>query len=211
MKSSKTLIHWLGLLGLVSFFSYAAAVIFAPLAYPGYDWKSQAVSDLSAINAPSRMLWDQLASLYGVCGIVCIMAVCIVIQGKLSKSLRLGIYLYAVMLWVSNIGYAMFPLTEGGMGFATFQDIMHAIVTVAVILLFIFSHIIIMIGGYHKKRFTSLAIWATCAFVLMFVGVIGTGASPPEYFGIFQRFSNMIAANGFLAVLGVYLFMGKFE
>lgn len=37
----KTLIQKLGLLGVVSFLSYMAAVIFAPLAYPGYDWMAQ--------------------------------------------------------------------------------------------------------------------------------------------------------------------------
>lgn len=52
----KPLINILGLSGVVSLFSYAAAVIFAPLAYPGYNWTAQAVSDLSAANAPSRML-----------------------------------------------------------------------------------------------------------------------------------------------------------
>ena len=38
MKSKKTLINWLGLIGVASFLSYVVAVIFAPLAYPGYDW-----------------------------------------------------------------------------------------------------------------------------------------------------------------------------
>lgn len=59
----KPLINRLGLLGIVNFISYAAAVVFSPLAYPGYDWKSRAVSDLSASNAPSLTLWNQLASL----------------------------------------------------------------------------------------------------------------------------------------------------
>lgn len=40
----KTLIERLGLLGIVSFLSYTAAVVFSPLAYPGYDWMEQAVS-----------------------------------------------------------------------------------------------------------------------------------------------------------------------
>ena len=44
----KSLIQKLGLLGIVSFLSYTAAVVFAPLAYPGYNWMAQAVSDLSA-------------------------------------------------------------------------------------------------------------------------------------------------------------------
>ncbi len=54
----KSLVRKFGLLGILSFLSYAAAVVFAPLAYPGYDWLSQAVSDLSAANAPSLALWN---------------------------------------------------------------------------------------------------------------------------------------------------------
>ena len=55
-------INLLGLLGVVSLISYALAVIFSPLAYSGYDWMKQAVSDLSAENAPSRRLWSQLSA-----------------------------------------------------------------------------------------------------------------------------------------------------
>ena len=50
----KTLLQRLGLLGVVSFLSYTAAVVFAPLAYPGYNWMAQAVSGLSA---PMRRRW----------------------------------------------------------------------------------------------------------------------------------------------------------
>ena len=209
-KSKKPLIHWLGLLGVVSFISYATAVILSPLAYPGYDWRSQAVSDLMAENAPSRALWHQLSSLYGPAGIVCIMMVCVAVRNKWSKTLRLGIYLFAVMWWISIVGFTAFPLSESA-NIATFQDIMHLIVTAAVVILSIASLILIMIGGYRKKSFVSLAICATIALALMLVGAIGTGAAPPEYFGLFQRFSNMIAANGFLAALGVFLFMGKLD
>jgi len=209
-STKKTLIHWCGLLGIVSFLSYAAAVIFSPLAYPGYDWMSQAVSDLSAANAPSLALWHQLSVLYGIAGTVCIMMACITVRGKLNKPLRLGIYLFAAMFWVSTIGFGMFPLSEGGAGGTRLQDIVHTyVVTPPVVILSIASFILIMIGGYRKKRFVSLAVWATIALVLMFVGAIGTGAAPDEYFGIFQRFSNLISVNGFLATLGVYLFMGK--
>ena len=40
----RTLVQKLGLLGVVSFLSYALAVIFSPLAYPGYHPLAQAVS-----------------------------------------------------------------------------------------------------------------------------------------------------------------------
>lgn len=203
----RTLINKLGLLGVVALISYTAAVIFAPLAYPGYNWMAQAVSDLSASSAPSQMLWQQLSSLYSVCGIVSVTMVCVFIQDKLTKTLRIGIYLFAIMNWISNVGYAMFPLSDSGNAGA-FQDMMHIyVVTVLVVLLSIVSLIVIMIGGYRNRRYQSLAVWATIALLLMFAGAIGTNIVPREFFGIPERFS-VFAATGFNAVLGLYLYWG---
>ena len=67
----RALTQKLGLLGVLSFLSYTAAVVFSPLAYPGYDWLSQAVSDLSAADAPSLSLWNRLSSLYNACELPC--------------------------------------------------------------------------------------------------------------------------------------------
>jgi len=206
MNEKRTLIRWLGLLGVVSLLSYTAAVIFSPLAYPGYSWMAQAVSDLSAMNAPSSMLWKQLSSLYGVCGMISIMMVCVFIQGKLNKLLRVGIYLFAAMNWVSCIGYAVFPLTNSGYA-GKFQDIMHVVVTVLVIVLSIISLVVIMLGGYRDKQYKTLAIWAIFALLLMVAGAIGINIVPIEYVGVPERFS-VFAATGFNAVLGVYLFRG---
>ena len=93
----RRLINWLGLLGVISLLSYTAAVVFSPMAYPGYNWMSQAVSDLSANGSPSNMLWSRLASLYGPCGIVSVMMVCVGVRDKLNKTIRVGIYLFAIM------------------------------------------------------------------------------------------------------------------
>jgi len=203
----KTLINWLGLLGLLSLFSYSAAVVFSPSAYPGYDWKSQAVSDLSAANAPSLALWNQLSSLYAVCGVVSVTLVSVFVSRRLNKSLRTGIYVFAIMNWVSAIGYTMFPLSTRGFG-GDFQDIMHLyVVTPTVVLLSITSLLLIMVGGYRTRQYPDLAIWATVALTLMFVGAVGTAAAPKELFGLFERFS-VFSAVGFNAVLGLYLFGG---
>ena len=72
MIKEKSLLNYCGLLGVAAFLSYTAAVVFSPLAYSGYDWMAQAVSDLSASNAPSLRLSNQLSSLYakGVDGFV---------------------------------------------------------------------------------------------------------------------------------------------
>lgn len=208
----KPLINWLGLLGVVSLLSYTAAVVFSPLAYPGYNWMAQAVSDLSAANSPSRILWNQLSSLYAICGMISIMMVCVFIQKKLTRTLRIGIYLFTAMNWVSAVGFTMFPLSDSGNA-GTFQDIMHIyVVTIMVVLLSLSSLIVIMIGGYRDKRYRSLAVWSTAALLFMMLGAAGVGAVganiiPIEYFGIPERFS-VFAATGFNAVLGIYLFRG---
>ncbi|HRX58275.1 MAG TPA: DUF998 domain-containing protein [Eubacteriales bacterium] len=202
----RSLLQTLGLLGVVSLLSYAAAVVFAPLAYPGYDWMRQAVSDLSAADASSRTLWNRISSLYGVCAVVSATLACIFAQGKLNRPLRLGISLFAIMNWVSFVGYEMFPLSESGYA-GTFQDLMHMVVTAAVVLLSIVSLALLIVGGFHRRAYPSLAVWACAALALMSIGAIGTGAAPANLFGVFERFS-LFAAVGFTAALGIYLFNG---
>jgi hypothetical protein len=193
-------------LGLVSLLAYTAAVFLTPAAYPGYDWKRQAVSDLMSDLAPSRKLWTQIATLYGVSGIVAVTVLCVFIRGRLNRLLRSGIYLFAIMNWVSYVGYGIFPLSDS-LNAGQFQDIMHVAITLAVVVLSTASLVIIIIGGFHKRLYTTLALWASTALLIMIIGAIGTGLAPEEFFGIFERFS-IFAATGFNAVLGVYLFNG---
>ncbi len=200
----KTLVQKLGLLGVVSLLSYTAAVVFAPLAYPGYNWMAQAVSDLSAANAPSLALWNQLSALYNVCEVVCATVVCIGIQGKKAKTLRAGVYLFAVMEWISAVGYRMFPLSDSGYAGA-FQDAMHMVVTAAVVLLSIVSLTVIIIAGVKDKSCRSYGVCAAVALCMMLIGALGMKLVPADYFGIIERFS-VFAATGFNAALGVHLF-----
>ena len=205
----KTLIQKLGLLGIASFLSYTAAVFFAPLAYPGYNWMAQAVSDLSAANAPSLALWNQLSALYNVCEVVCVTVVCIGIQGRKTKLLRSGIYLFAVMEWISAVGYRMFPLSDSGYT-GTFQDVMHMAVTALVVLLSIVSLVIIIVAGAKSKSCRSYGVCAAVALAMMLVGAMGMKIVPAAYFGVVERFS-VFAATGFNAALGIHLFCMKSE
>ena len=205
----RTLTQKLGLLGIVSFLSYTAAVVFAPLAYPGYDRMAQAVSDLSAANAPSRALWDQLSALYAVCEVVCVTAVCIGIGGQKTKLLRCGIYLFAVMEWISAVGYRMFPLSSSGYAGA-FQDVMHMAVTALVVLLSIVSLSVIVAAGAKSRDCRSYGICAGVALGMMLVGALGMKIVPAAYFGVVERFS-VFAATGFAAALGIHLFFTKTE
>ena len=205
----KTLLQKLGLLGIVSLLSYTAAVVFAPLAYPGYNWMAQAVSDLSAANAPSLPLWNQLSAFYNVCEVVCVTVVCLGIQGQKTKGLRVGIYLFAVMEWISAIGYRMFPLSDSGYAGA-FQDVMHMVVTALVVGLSIVSLALIIAAGIRDRRCRSYGVCAAAALGMMLVGALGMKLVPAAYFGIVERFS-VFAATGFNAALGLHLFFGSTE
>lgn len=50
--------------GILSSLLYAAINIFVPMEFEGYNVASQTVSELSAINAPTRSLWVFLALIY---------------------------------------------------------------------------------------------------------------------------------------------------
>ena len=199
---NERLARYLGWLGLVSLLSYTAAVVFSPLAYPGYDWMAQAVSDLSADAAPSRVLWNQLGALYMPCGIVCVTLCCITIKDHFNRAVRTGVYLFALMNWVSAVGYAMFPLTQAGSP-GQLQDVMHLAVTAAVVLLTIESLVLIAEGGLRQRACPALGRWALAALCLMIAGAVGTGVLPRAYFGIPERFS-VFACAGFTAVLGIF-------
>ena len=190
----KSLVQKLGLLGVVSFLSYALAVIFSPLAYPGYHPLAQAVSDLSAANA---------------CEVVCATIVCVGIQGQKTKLLRAGIYLFVIMEWISALGYRMFPLSTSGYA-GTFQDVTHLIVTALVVLLSIVSLSVIILAGAKSRDCRSYGICAGAALLLMLTGALGMKLVPADFFGVVERFS-VFAATGFNAALGVHLFCAKPE
>ena len=205
----KSLLQILGLTGVISFLSYAAAVIFSPSAYPGYDPLKQAVSDLSAANAPSLALWNALSAFYNVCEVLCVTIVCVGVQRQKTKTLRIGIYLFAVMEWVSAVGYRAFPLSESGFA-GTFQDIMHMVVTGIVVALSVVSLTVIIIAGAKSKSCRSYGICAAVALGMMLIGALGTKLVPAEYFGVVERFS-VFAATGFNAALGLHLFFSKID
>ena len=200
----KNFMNYCGLLGIVALLSYTVAVVFSPLDYLGYNWMAQAVSDLSASNAPSLGLWNQLSSLYNICTLICAMMVCAGIQGKGSRLLRSGIYLFTAMEWISAVGFSMFPLSDSGYA-GTFQDKMHILSTILVVLLSIVSLVMLIIAGVKRKEYRSFGVFAGSALGMMLVGALGMNIVPKEYFGVVERFS-VFAAVGYNAVLGIELF-----
>lgn len=194
-----------GVFGIISLLSYTAMVVFSPLAYPGYDWLSMAVSDLCAEGAPSESLASQLNALFGPCALVSVMAVCVGITGCKVRPLKLGIYCFATMEWVCNVGYEMFPWVSSAAATEP-QNVMHFIVTVLIVVLSLAALILIIVGA-KGKNLTALRIWAIICLAAMLIGPAGTALLPKTLFGLFERFGTFSAVV-FNAVLGMDLMNG---
>jgi len=204
---SRKLENWFGLFGVMGFIIYLIAVFVSPRAYPGYDWMGQAISDLSALNAPSRELWMQFAFVSSACGLSFSLLICLYVQNRLNKSLRIGIYLFAILSWVDTIGYTLFPLTESGYA-GTLQDVVHVfVVTFAVLILSISTFVFIMVGGFRSYRYRSIAIFATISLCGLIVGTIGMVVAPLGYGGLMERIC-IFFSQGFSLILGLYVFFG---
>ena len=197
-----------GILGLIILLSYTAMVVFAPLAYPGYDWMTMAVSELTAVGAPSADLANRLNCMFGPCGIVSIMAVCVTIANNPSKRFRFGVYCFAAMEWLCNVGYTCFPWVSDAAN-TDLQNVIHLLVTVLVVVFSLVALVLILLGS-KKAGQKSLGIWAGICLATMVIGPVGTGLLPASVFGLFERFGTFSVVV-FNAVLGMYLFMGKLE
>lgn len=180
--------QWLALSGLVGALFYFLHVIVGKLYYPGYSSMSQAISDLTAATAPSRDIAAGLSSTYSLFTVAACTLLCVFFEGKGNRSFRTGIYLFAAMQWVSAIGYSLFSLSDSGYA-GTFRDVMHMIVTMAVVLLSIISMILIAVGCMKRPPTRRFGLFTIAMLALMALGSMGTGAVPPAYFGIAERIS----------------------
>ena len=98
---NRKLIHWLGLTGTIALLSYTAAVVFSPLAFPGYNWMAQAVSDLSAESAPSRTLWIWKHSIRDLSADCMVIGTSAIIDTEIDGAVGMnsGIFNNPFMIW----------------------------------------------------------------------------------------------------------------
>ena len=192
---------WVLISGILTVVFYVLHDVIGSMNYPGYDWKTQAVSDLTAVDAPSRGVAGGLTTCYGICSCLCCAFLTVMVK-DVRKSLRLGIYLFAAMNGISAIGYALFPLTRSGYDGSVRSFIHVYIITSLVVILSIISLIMTAIGSFRDHR-KLLGILAILMLLAMFAGAVGSKALPKEIFGIVERFSTYSAVI-FTGILGIY-------
>jgi len=179
--------------GIVSSPWYFIINIIIPLRYPGYSVTSQTVSELSAIDTPTRTLWMIFCSLYTLLMIAFGFGVWL--SANSSKKLR---FVGAVIIFDAIFGAFWPPMHQRDViaaGNATLTDTLHLVWTYVHIFLVL---LMIIFGAMAvAKKFQIYSIVTIMIFIVF--GILTTKESigietgkPTPYVGIWERV-NMAA------------------
>ncbi len=141
----KNVVKLIPLLGISSVIFYFLHVILGEIFYEGYNPLAQAISDLTASNSPSRNIARIFSTFYGICAVSFSIGLFAYLRNKINKVVTVSLFIFCIMNIISFFGYTFFPLSEPGYA-NTFQDKMHMIVTVSVVVLTIASLVLYSVG-----------------------------------------------------------------
>jgi hypothetical protein len=184
MRIQKTLL----LSGIIASVLYIGADILLGLSWHGYNFGSQAISELSAIGAPTRSLWIAMTFLFSP--LITAFGIGIVKAAKKKRALRVAGIL--ITIWgLLGFVWLFFPMhLRGAIGSVT--DTMHLVMSgVTVILMVTF---IGFGSGTQGKWFRVYSILTILA-MLIFGALVGQMAPrvaaqlPTPWMGIMERVS----------------------
>jgi len=189
------------LLGILSVILYFLHVILGRIFYEGYNPLAQAVSDLTASNSPSKNIARLFSTLYGICAVSFSIGFFAYLRNKINKAVTVSSFIFCIMNTISFFGYTFFPLSESGYA-GTFQDKMHMIVTVFVVLLTIVSLVLYSIGFFRAKGHKWLGVISISALLILMAGAMLINIMPKEYFGAAERINvySVIIYTGILSL-----------
>jgi len=189
------------ILGISSVILYFLHIIFGEIFYEGYNPLAQAISDLTASNSPSKNIARLFSMLYGICAVSFSIGFFAYLRNKINKAVTVSSFVFCLMNAISFFGYTFFPLSESGYA-DTFQDKMHVIITIFVVLLTIVSLVLYSIGFFRAKGHKWLGIISISSLLVLIAGATLINIMPKEYFGVAERINvySIIIYTGILAL-----------
>lgn len=174
--------------GILSMLWYVAINIIVPAQYPGYDFASQTVSEISAIDTPTRTLWFVLCTFYSLLFIAFGLGVWF--SANRNRKLR---FVAVVILFDAVWGFFWPPMHQREIiaaGGGTLTDTLH--------LVWAFVHLILMLlmigfgAAAFGKGFRIFSVGIVLAFIVF--GTMTTIESPglqaglpTPHLGIWER------------------------
>ena len=159
--------------GILASLLYVGMNVFIPLQWPGYNFASQVISELSAIDAPTRSLWVPLGIAYSVLMLAFGWGVWVAARG--NRPLRVA---GALILVYSFIGLAWPPMHRREVvaaGGGTLTDTLHIVWSAAWVVCMLLA--LAFSAAAFGKRFRLYSL-ATLAILVAF-GVL-TGLDAPK-------------------------------
>lgn len=195
--------------GLFATILYIAMNVFIPMAYKGYNAASQTVSELSAIDAPTRQAWILFAAVYSF--FMFSFGWGIRIAADNNKRLRTAGTLIMIYSLVGLFWPPMHQRTVLAAGGGSLTDTLHIVFTFVSVGLMITA--VIFSGIALKKGFRAYAFITIAAEV--FFGIL-TGMDAPAMqqdlptpmMGVWER-AGIAAHMLWVAVLALYLLSNK--
>jgi hypothetical protein len=148
--------------GIASSLLYVLINIIVPFKFPGYKISSQTVSELSAIDAPSRQLWVVLCAFYSLLVIAFGVGIWLCVNGR--KGLRI---VATLMLIYGVSGYFWPPMHQRvtlAAGGGSMSDTMHIAFAIGTVMLMV--TMIILSRALFGERFRIYSIVTLVAFLV---------------------------------------------
>lgn len=172
--------------GLLSSLLYLAADIFAALRYPGYDYGAQAISEMSAIGAPTAELLAPFYTLYSI--LFALFGAGVWLAAGPGRTLRVSAA-FITAVSALGIGWAIFPMHARGAE-RTLTDTMHLVMGAASTILLI-GAIVSGAAAFGRKfrLYSTVTVLVMLGFgYLMSLDVPRVAAGQPTpYLGITER------------------------
>lgn len=136
MRAANRLQRILLFCGIISSILYIAINIVTPFYFPGYNAASQTISELSAIDAPSRPLWVTLCNFYSI---LIIAFGCGILMSANSNRLLSTVGIFILIYGISGFFWPPMHLREViAAGGASFTDTMHKAFAIGTVILMMF-------------------------------------------------------------------------
>jgi hypothetical protein len=172
---------------------YVVTTVAGAFQFPGYDWVSQTISELSAIDAPSRMIVVMLMTVYGVLALTLGTAAHAAARHRAGRLAGGSLALYGFVCLLAPLAPMHLRAAQ-----PTLTDAMHIVLTIVTAALITLA---VAAGAFSfGRRFRNYS-FATLAVFLLFGALTGIQAQniaanrPTPFAGLFERiciFSFMV-------------------
>jgi len=204
MKINKNIFKLISLTGLIGVIAYFLHIVFGRIYYENYNPFTQAVSDLTADDSPSKNIASIFTRIYGIFTVIFSIGFFLYIKNKINKFVKYGSIVFCFMTIISFIGYTLFPLSESGYA-GTFRDKMHILVTILVVVSTIVSITLFIIGFLRTESYKYMGIISLCALLILLTGAMLINIAPKEYFGLAERI-NVYSVVIYIGILSIWMF-----